>query len=113
VTNGTRTIIQYVAVGLFALFTVGMLAVFIFDNIVGKTADLVVVGYLATLSGAILSLLGVNIGSSTTAYATDRANLNTAAVVAAANGTAGTVAKAHLGMDPAAAPSDPQGGVAP
>lgn len=96
-TNETRQVIQYVAVALYALFTLTILGVFAYGYINGRGVDGVILAYVGAILGTITGILGVNVGSTTAGSATQQANQNTAAVVAAANGTAGAVAKAHVG----------------
>lgn len=98
-TNETRQVIQYLAMGLFALFTIAILGVFVYGYIDGRSPDGVIMAYVGAIMGVITAILGVNSGATTTQQATNQANQNTAAVVAAANGSAGAVAKAHLGAE--------------
>ena len=85
-TTETRQAIQYLAMGLFALFTVAILGVFVYGYVHGTPPDGTILAYVGAVLGTITAILGVNSGASTTQQAMIQANQNTAAVVAAATG---------------------------
>lgn len=113
-TTETRQVIQYVAVALFAVFTLAILGVFVYGYVHGTPADGTILAYVGAIMGTITAILGVNSGANTAQSATTAANQNTAAITAAAvqagaNGGAGEVAKAQVGVPTASATSDSGG----
>jgi hypothetical protein len=94
----TKHLMQMVAGALLVAFGLASLAIYVFDSVIGRAVDPITQGQLAVIVGIIGTVLGMNVGSQVSATATDKANLNTANIVAAANGTGGAVAKAALGV---------------
>lgn len=97
-TTDGKQILQWVAGGLLVALGLSAVVVYMFDSINGRPVDASTTSLIALVVGVISSVFSFNIGASSTQSATAQANQNTAAVVAAANGTAGPVAKAHVGL---------------